>query len=182
MDRPTRRAMILAPLLAVMPASTVAWSQQQVAGQTFTCDDGAGGIRQYWMFAQGDDASCRQAGGGVFECRSAATGNESRGGCETGCIMKTGYAGCHLVLDDTQLIRGVTDLECPDGRVYRLEDGSGSCDSTNNRKPDGKAECRPGGGIDSRVTVSASCANGCGISRPGTSCTCVEGCGRPDGK
>ena len=181
MNRPTFRVISLACLLLAL-ASTGAWSQQQVAGRTFSCDDGAGTVRQYWLFAQGDDASCTETGTGLFECTNAAGTNESRGGCADGCGRKTGVAGCHLVLDGTHLVQGGTDLECPDGRVYRLEDGNGTCLPTNNRTSEGTAECWQGEGVSKLVTVSASCESGCGISRPGTNCKCVKGCGTPERK
>ncbi len=165
-------------LVIVLLGASTALAQQPVASQSFSCDDG----REYWVFAEGRDASCRERAPGLFECSDASETDAARGGCEAGCAWKRYAAGCQLVIDGQLILQQGVDLECPDGRVYHIEDDSGTCRTTNNRTSTGTGECSISDGTTTIITVQASCTSGCTLSRPGTDCKCTKGCGPPDKK
>ncbi|GAB4225374.1 MAG: hypothetical protein Kow0062_27690 [Acidobacteriota bacterium] len=176
MSRPTRLVMCLLLVTALGPV--LAWAAEPVATQSVTCADGS----EYWLFASGEDAVCQEVAAGVFECAEPGSGNASRGGCNAGCEWARYAAGCQLVIDGQLLLTmGGVDLECPDGRVYHVKDDHGTCRTEHSRTAQGKAECSISDGTGSITTVSASCASGCTLSRPGTECMCEEGCDRAQG-
>ncbi len=166
-------------LMVALGATGVAFAAVPVTVRNVTCNDG----QQYRLAASGDDASCVEVAAGVFECTDPVTNNGSRGGCASGCEWSRYLGSCQLVIDgQIFLTLGSTDLECPDGRVYRVEDANNTCVTIDNRTEAGVAECEIGDGASTIKTARASCASGCEMSRPGTKCQCVKGCGPPEKK
>ncbi|RMF74307.1 MAG: hypothetical protein D6738_06665 [Acidobacteria bacterium] len=179
MPRSTRVVLAFLVLMVGGTMSALASMPPPPHTKRLSCQDGA----VYWLFAAGDGATCREVSPGIVECSDPSGTNAARGSCASGCEWARQDAGCQLATNREIIIveTGGVDLECPDGRVYHVKDDHGTCRTEHSRTAQGKAECSISDGTGSITTVSASCASGCTLSRPGTECMCEEGCDRAQG-